>query len=113
VQALVNSWFATLAYMQTQPDAAYEVMAKRAGVSLEEYKAYADGTRIFTIEDNLKAFQPGNSMASLQFSAEKMSEFLVETGLVAQKPVTQNIFDDRFVKAYAEKAQVSLLPTLP
>ncbi|WP_036478632.1 ABC transporter substrate-binding protein [Myxosarcina sp. GI1] len=102
VQEIVNSWFATLDYMKANPGKAYEIMAQRAGVSVDEYKDYADGTQIFSIEENLKAFQPGNDMTSLIFAANKMADFLVETGLTAQKPDTSQLFDDRFVKAYAE-----------
>lgn len=103
VQAIVDSWFATLEHMKTDQDNSYSIMAKRAGVSLDEYKAYADGTRIFTIEENLKAFQPANDMSSLIFAADEMGQFLVDVGLAAQKPDTSTLFDDRFVKAYAEK----------
>jgi NitT/TauT family transport system substrate-binding protein len=76
-------------------------MAKRAGVSLAEYQEYNDGTQIFTIADNLKAFQPGNDMASLSYSADQFGDFLVQVGLAQQKPDTSRLFDDRFVKAYA------------
>lgn len=103
IQALVNSWFATLDYMQKNPEKSYEIMAKRAGVPVSEYKEYADGTRIFTIEENLRAFQPGNDLNSLQFAAQEMSKFLMEVGLAKSQPDISKIFDDRFVKAYAEQ----------
>lgn len=102
VQALVNSWFATLDYLKTNQAKAYEIMAKRAGVSVDEYKEYANGTRLFTLEENLKAFQPGNDMTSLLYAAEEMSQFLIDVGLAKQKPNTTLLFDDRFVKAYAQ-----------
>ncbi|WP_421656553.1 ABC transporter substrate-binding protein [Leptothermofonsia sp. ETS-13] len=107
VQAMVDSWFATLDYMEKNPDRSIEIMAKRAGVYVDEYKDYATGTQIFTIEDNLKAFQPGNSMTSLQFAAEQMSSFLMEVGLAKTKPDLSNLFDNRFIKAYAEKTKKS------
>ncbi|PSB05296.1 ABC transporter substrate-binding protein [Merismopedia glauca] len=107
VQGLVNSWFATLDYIKANPDKAYEIMAKRAGVSIEEYKQYADGTSIFSVEQNLKAFPVGNNMASLPFAAKQMSQFLNEVGLVKTQPDLSKLFDDRFVKAYAEKAPKS------
>jgi NitT/TauT family transport system substrate-binding protein len=107
VQGLVNSWFATLDYIKANPDKAYEIMAKRAGVSIEEYKQYADGTSIFSVEQNLKAFQPGNDMASLPFAAKQMSTFLNEVGLLKTQPDLSQLFDDRFVKAYAKKGQKS------
>jgi NitT/TauT family transport system substrate-binding protein len=105
VQAVVDSWFATLDYIKNNQNKAYKTMAKRAGVSVTEYQKYADGTRLFTIEENLKAFQPANDMASLQFAAQEMSQFLVDVGLVEEKPNTSNLFDDRFVKAYATKVK--------
>ncbi len=101
VQALVNSWFATLDYIKKNPDLAYAIMAKRAEVSVEEYKQYESGTKIFTIEENLKAFQPGQDRSSLAFAAQEISDFLVSSGLAKSKPDLSKLFDDRFVKAYA------------
>jgi NitT/TauT family transport system substrate-binding protein len=103
VQVLVNAWFATLDYIQKNQAAAYEIMAKRAGVSVEEYQEYADGTRLFTLEENLKAFQPGDDMTSLLYAADEMSQFLMDVGLAKAKPNTTLLFDDRFVKAYAQQ----------
>jgi NitT/TauT family transport system substrate-binding protein len=105
VQAMVDSWFATLDYIKANPDAANKILVKRAGVSDGEYKAYAQGTKIFTVAENLKAFQAGNDMNSLPYAAEKMSAFLSEVGLAKTKPDLSKIFDDRFVKAYAAKAK--------
>jgi NitT/TauT family transport system substrate-binding protein len=103
VQALVDAWFATLDFIKTHQDKAYEIMAKRAGVSLDEYKEYANGTRLFTLEENLKAFQPGNNLTSLLYAADTMSKFLIDVGLAKTKPNTTFLLDDRFVKAYAQK----------
>lgn len=103
VQALVNTWFDTLAFIRTNPDKAYATMAKRAGVTVEEYKKYEAGTKIFTIEDNLKAFSPGNDMTSLGYAAQEISKFLVEAKLAKQAPNLTQIFDDQFIKAYAAK----------
>ena len=104
VQALVDSWFATLDYIAANSESAIAIMAKRAGVSVPEYKEYAEGTHIFSIEENLKAFLPGKDRTSLAFAADEMSEFLTKVGLAKQKPDISNLFDDRFIKAYAQKA---------
>ncbi|XGW00273.1 MAG: ABC transporter substrate-binding protein [Leptolyngbya sp. BL-A-14] len=105
VQAMVDAWFATQDYIKANPDKAIEIMAKRGGVSVPEYKEYADGTKIFTIEENLQAFQPGKDMTALPFAAEEMSRFLIDVGLAKTKPDLTKLFDDRFVKAYAAKAK--------
>ena len=107
VQAMVDSWFGTLDYIKANPTKANEIMAKRAGVSPDEYKAYADGTKIFTVEENIKAFEPGSTMTSLPFAAKTMSKFLNEVGLAKTTPEPSKIFDDRFVKAYAQKTKKS------
>ncbi len=105
VQALVDSWFATLDYIAANSESAIAIMAKRAGVSVPEYKEYAEGTHIFSIEENLKAFLPGKDRTSLAFAADEMSDFLIKVGLAKQKPDISNLFDDRFIKAYAQKAK--------
>jgi NitT/TauT family transport system substrate-binding protein len=107
VQAMVDSWFATLDHIQANRDKSYQIMSKQAGVSLEEYNKYADGTKIFTIEENLKAFGSGSDRASLQYAASEIGKFLVEVGLAQKQPDTSKLFDDRFVKAYAEKVKKS------
>jgi len=103
VQALVDTWFATLDFLNKNPDKAAQIMAQRAGVTVAEYQEYADGTRLFTLEENLQAFQPGNDMTSLLYAADAMSQFLIDVGLSETKPNTTLMFDDRFVKAYAQK----------
>ncbi|MDS3859795.1 ABC transporter substrate-binding protein [Thermosynechococcaceae cyanobacterium BACA0444] len=107
VQALVNSWFATLDFMAKNPDVSTEIMAKRAGVTIPEYQEYADGTKIFTLTENIAAFQPGDTMNNLPFAAEQFSDFLMSVGLIQEKPDLSKLFDDQFVKAAAAKAQPS------
>lgn len=107
VQAMVDSWFATLDTIKADPTGSIAIMSKRAGVTPAEYKEYAGGTKIFTVEENLKAFQPGTDMNSLPFAAEKMSAFLMEIGMAKTKPDLTKLFDDRFVKAYATKMKKS------
>lgn len=108
VQGLVNTWFDTLDFINTNKEQAYGIMAKRAGVTVEEYKEYDAGTKIFSLEDNLKAFNGGGSdMTSLPIAAEITSKFLVEGGLAKQAPDLSKIFDDQFVKAYADSKKAS------
>ncbi|WP_026735997.1 ABC transporter substrate-binding protein [Fischerella sp. PCC 9605] len=103
IQALVNSWFATLDFMKVNSKKSYEIMARRAGVSIDEYKQFEKGVTLFGLEENLKAFRLGEDMTSLQYAAEEISKFLVSTGLAKQTPDLSKLFDERFVKAYAAK----------
>lgn len=103
VQALVNTWFETLDYIKANPEKSNEIMAKRAGVTVDEYKKYAEGTKIFSVEDNLQAFSSNSDIVSLKYTAQEIAEFLVEAKLAKKVPDLSQIFDDRFVKAYAAK----------
>ncbi|HEY9879247.1 MAG TPA: ABC transporter substrate-binding protein [Leptolyngbyaceae cyanobacterium] len=102
VQALVNTWFDVLKFIEENPERANEIMAKRASISDEEFERYLAGTRFFTVEDNLGAFQSGSDMKSMPFAAEKMSSFMTEVGLISDKPDLTKLFNEQFVKAYSE-----------
>ncbi|MCP2728838.1 ABC transporter substrate-binding protein [Limnofasciculus baicalensis] len=102
VQALVNTWFDTLDFMKKNPEKSLSILSKRAGVSVQEYKQYDAGTKIFTIQDNLKAFSPGKDMHSLSYAAQEVSKFLVELKLIKTAPDLTKLFDDRFVKTYSQ-----------
>ena len=99
VQAVVDTWFDTLAWIAEHEDEAMQIMAERAGVSVADYRTYDAGTTLFTLEDNLEAFSPGDSPAHLDYMAEQIADFLVETGLVDQRPDLDGLLDPRFVTA--------------
>lgn len=101
VQALVNSWFKTLDYIRNNPEESTEIMAERAGVSVEDYKTYEGGIKLFGVEENLKAFSPANELTSSSYAAKEISKFLFEYGVIQKEPDLSQIFDSRFVEAYA------------
>jgi NitT/TauT family transport system substrate-binding protein len=98
IQALVQTWFDTLAWIKANKAKAIEIMAKRGGVSVADYQAYDSGTTIFSLDDNVKAFTPGTTDANLDFQAKKISDFLVGTKLVDKAPNLDGLFDPTFVK---------------
>ena len=103
VQALVDTWFATLKFMEENPDRANEIIADRAGVTVEELKLFEAGTRIFTLEENLEAFSPGNSMKHMPYAAKIMADFMISVDFIPAAPDLESLFDDRFVKDYASR----------
>jgi NitT/TauT family transport system substrate-binding protein len=106
VQGLVNTWFDILDFMQKNPKKAEEIMAKRANVSVEEYQLFKEGTKFFTIADNLEAFtSPGSNMKHMPYAAKDMTKFMLDVGLLKKAPDLTKIFNNQFVKAYAEKVK--------
>ena len=101
VQAIVNTWFDILAFMEANPDRANEIMAKRAGITVEELEALSDGTRMFTIENNLEAFSEGEGIKYMPSAAKEMADFMVGVGFIPEVPNLEPILDDQFVQAYA------------
>lgn len=99
VQAMVDTWFDTLAWIKDNKDAAIAIMAKKGGVSGADYKTYDAGTTIFSHEQNIAAFTPGETPANLDFQARSIAAFLVEAKLVDEAPPLDGLFDPTFVKA--------------
>ncbi len=102
VQALINTWFDILDFMEENPERADEIMAERASVTVEELQLLKEGTKIFTLSENLEAFMDGDNMKHMPFAAQRMSEFMLDVGFIESKPDLTKIFDARFVRAYAE-----------
>jgi NitT/TauT family transport system substrate-binding protein len=103
VQSLVDSWFDTLTKVQKDPESNLKLMAQRAGVSLDEYKQYANGTKILSLKENLAALYPARDDTSLVYISERIASFMVDANLAKRRPDLGGMFDDQFVKAYAKK----------
>jgi NitT/TauT family transport system substrate-binding protein len=101
IDAIVKTWFDTLAFMESNPEESDQIMAERAGVSPEELQKFKAGTRMFTIADNLEAFSPGEDMKHMPFAAERMTKFMVDVGFIPEGPDLSKLLNDSFVTAYA------------
>ncbi len=101
VQKLVDAWYDTLDYIAANPDQSIAIMAKRAGVTDDAYRAYDAGTTIFTVADNVEAFTPGDNQKHLDFVARQIVTLLLDTGLIDTAPDLTGLLDPTFVKAVA------------
>lgn len=101
VQKLINTWFAALKFIREHPEKTDPIMAKRAALSVAEYKKLEAGTKILSLEENLQAFSPGQTLTSLPYAAQEVSNFLLENNLIQKQPDLTRLFDDKFLKAYA------------
>ena len=97
VQKIVNSWFATLRQIKAEPGPSMAILAKRAGVSEADYKAYDAGTTIYSLEKNREVFKPGTTMTSLPYAAEQISAFLQAVGLAKSAPKLEGLLEPTFV----------------
>jgi NitT/TauT family transport system substrate-binding protein len=99
VQKVVKTWFDTMMWISEHHDEALAIMAKKAGVSVDDYKTYDAGTTIFTRQQNLDAFAAGNAPANPSYEAGLISQFIVDTKLAPARPSLDGLFDPSFVQA--------------
>jgi len=103
VQALVDTWFDVLNFMADYQIKADEIMANRAGVSSEELQLLKSGTKMFSLEDNLIAFENRNDMTSLYEASEEITNFLQQKlNLIDKKPNISRLLDGEFVQAHSQ-----------
>lgn len=103
VQLLVDAWYATLDYIEANPEEARAIMAEDAEITPEEYAELEAGTNLFTAEEALAAFEGDAAPEGLTPMAEQISEFLVEAGLAEEAPSVDGLFDPSFTADYIER----------
>ena len=102
VQKLVDAWYKTLDYIKAHPEESIEIMAAKAGLSPADYENSPTGTKIFTADEALAAFQDGDHSTSLQYTARQINPFLVKSGLTKKKASLKGLFVPKFTQAYAD-----------
>ncbi len=76
VQALVNSWFDTVEFMQKNPDLAHQIIADTSGLTIQDLKKYESQIPIKGLSENLTAFERAETLTSLPYAAEQIYQFL-------------------------------------
>lgn len=101
MQRLVNAWYMTLDYIEQNPDEARQIMADKAGVTVEEYEEFEAGTTLFDAETALDAFEDRpDDPTSLPEMARRINPFLVESGLAEQEADLDGLFLVEFTETY-------------
>jgi len=116
VQALVDAWWLIRDFMEDDEARAMEIMVARAGVPEPEYRSYAEGTTLFSLEDNLEALgrppQPCEQLGAdagtyTECVAYEIAQFLLDDAQLIEEPLTeerlQGVWTDRFVRDHADR----------
>jgi NitT/TauT family transport system substrate-binding protein len=103
VQKLVDAWYATLDFIEANPEEAVEIMAAVAEITPEEYASLEAGTKIFSAEEALAAFEGEEAPEGLTPMAEQISEFLVDVALAEEAPPIDDLFDPSFTQDYLDR----------
>ena len=103
-----NAWYDTLDYIEANPDEALKIMADQAELSPAEYEDFDGGTKLFTADEALAAFQPGDTVTSLEYTARLINPFLVESGLTQKEASLTGLFDTAVHQAYVDAQPVAV-----
>ncbi|MEM7338187.1 MAG: aliphatic sulfonate ABC transporter substrate-binding protein [Actinomycetota bacterium] len=103
VQKLVDAWYLTLEYIEANPDEAIQIMAEVAETSVEDYESFAEGTTLFSASEAAAAFESGDDTTSLQFTAELINPFLVESGFTEGEAPLDGLFDASFTNDWIDR----------
>lgn len=100
VQELVDIWFKTVDYVSEHEAEAIAIMAKQAELSEEEYKALQDGVKVFSLEDNLAAFnEEKEELTYLPYAAMEEAKFLLDQELIDKVLDSyEGMFDASFIE---------------
>jgi NitT/TauT family transport system substrate-binding protein len=103
VQALVDAWYDTLAYIEANPEESLAILAGAADLPEPDYASFAKGTTIFTADEALAAFADGSDTKSLLFTARLINPFLVAAGLTQEEAPLDGLFDASFTQDYVDR----------
>ena len=96
VQAFVRAWFQAQDYWKANPETSKALIAKRLKIKPESVST--DKIQLSTLADNLKAFTPGFTEASLYHTTKLYADFSIRTGGLNAAPDIQKLIDPSFVQ---------------
>ncbi len=99
IQKMLDVWYKTLAYRQTNMDEVLPIEAKQAGLAVKDYQNLLQGFKWLTPTEASAMFQPGTTAQSLVFNAQDVSSLMLKEKLITKPlpPITE-LIDDRFLK---------------
>ena len=96
LQVLIQGWFRALDYIEKNPEDAARRMARRQGVTPEQFLSSLKGLQLVTLEENQKLLGKTNSV--LLKGTQRLSQFLVENKILKQDVDLNPLLDDRLVR---------------
>ena len=101
IQKIVEVWFDVLKFIESNPDEAYAIMAKKVGQTPENYATFISGTKFFSLADNKAAYRVGVAPASLYGSGKIIGEFYLKVPAleITEVPDFKAAIEPKFIEA--------------
>jgi NitT/TauT family transport system substrate-binding protein len=97
VRRLVNAWFRALKYLEDHPDESAATMAKRQGVSIDEFQEGLKGAHIPDQAENRQLFGSEQQPGPLHRSVSRLASFLIRHGLAKSTASAGDLFHPEIV----------------
>lgn len=93
-------WYRVVDYLKDPAtrDDAIKIMAARVDLPPEEYAKFVDGTKIFTLEEALKAYEKGDGLGSIYGSGKVVDKFNVENKVYEKSQDVAAYLDPSFTQ---------------
>jgi NitT/TauT family transport system substrate-binding protein len=99
---MIRAWYDTVAFIQTKPDEAAQIMSKVVGMKPDEYKVFLPGTKFFGEKEVLAALDEKNP-SSLNAVAPTIMKFLLDNKLMEGEPDIAKGIDASLVREVAKR----------
>lgn len=102
VQKFVDAWYLTITWIRENPAEARAIMAKQAGLSVDDYAEIEAGIEILDPAEALAIFTDSDASTSLPNTARKADAFLRKAKLTKEPADLTGLFAPEFTAANVE-----------
>jgi NitT/TauT family transport system substrate-binding protein len=96
VKAFIRAWFQAQDYWKAHPAESSALIAKKLNIKLEDVSTA--GIDLTNLPENLKAFTPGETTASLYYTAKLYIDFYTRKGVLSAAPDIQKLINPSFLQ---------------
>jgi len=106
-QKVVGVWYRIVDYLHDPAtrDDAIKIMASRVNLEPKEYAGFVEGTKILKLEEALKAYTKGDTLASIHGSNKVVDAFNVANKVYAKPMPTADYIEPSLTQQVAAKAK--------
>lgn len=97
VQRLLDAWFEALAFVATNKDEAFSIMAKRSEVKVDEFAGMWAGVKMYSKPENVTLVGTAEKPGTYQTAVKDMSSFMVRSKLIAKDVEPASMIDATFL----------------
>lgn len=101
VKKIIMAWFDAMEWWKQNPEEGNVILAKRAEITPKEYAEMMSSIKLFTIQDNIKAFSKSDNLEYLGTTGLKTANFLKSKDMLESIPNVGAILEPKFLREIA------------